>query len=113
MGSRNNPGSYDCYDAAEPNEPMFILLGRDRDAAIVVKLWGMLRLQQISLGLRPETDRTQVAEALRCATEMEIWHREKETVAKVSALEFDDRGVPLSGEHARKEKNSTSGANDG
>jgi len=112
MGSRNNPGSYDCYDAAEPNEPMFILLGRDRDAAIVVKLWAMLRLQQIDLGLRPETDRTQVAEALRCATEMEIWHREKETVAKVSALEFDDRGVPRTGQHARRATNTTSGALD-
>ncbi|HAW11807.1 MAG TPA: aspartate decarboxylase, partial [Chloroflexi bacterium] len=29
MGTKNNPGKFDCYDDAHPDEPMFVLLGRD------------------------------------------------------------------------------------
>lgn len=29
MGTKANPGEYDCYDKAEPDEPMFVLLARD------------------------------------------------------------------------------------
>lgn len=43
MGTKANPGPYDCYAAAEPDEPMFILLGRDRHAAALVNLWAAMR----------------------------------------------------------------------
>lgn len=43
MGTKNNPGEYDCYAAAEPNEPMFVLLGRDKHAPTLVWLWATLR----------------------------------------------------------------------
>lgn len=33
MGSKNNPGKYDCYEAADPDEPMFILLGARHSVA--------------------------------------------------------------------------------
>jgi hypothetical protein len=113
MATKNNPGAYDCYEDAHPDEPMFVLLGRDRDASLVVKMWAMLRLQQIDLGIRPEADRPQISEALLCATNMEIWHREIDTARKMAALEFDAQGMPTTGQHARKERTSTSGANDG
>lgn len=29
MGTKNNPGAFDCYANAEPDEPMFVLLARD------------------------------------------------------------------------------------
>lgn len=35
MGTKNNPGKFDCYDAALPDEPMFVLLARDP----VVREW--------------------------------------------------------------------------
>ena len=38
MGTKNNPGVFDCYANAEPDEPMFVLLGRDKDAATLVRL---------------------------------------------------------------------------
>lgn len=113
MGTKNNPGAYDCYANAEPDEPMFILLGRDRDASMAVKAWAFSRMQQIDLGIRPESDRAQVREAMTCATDMEIYHRERETKRKHDALEYAMDGTPTTGEHARKENNSTSGANDG
>lgn len=43
MGTKNNPGSFDCYQAAMPNEPMFILLARDPDAPMLVELWAKIR----------------------------------------------------------------------
>ena len=32
MGTKNNPGQFDCYRNAEPDEPMFVLLARDERA---------------------------------------------------------------------------------
>lgn len=43
MGTKNNPGAFDCYANAEPDEPMFILLGRDKHAPTLVWLWATLR----------------------------------------------------------------------
>lgn len=43
MGTKSNPGAFDCYANAEPDEPMFILLGRDRHAPTLVWLWSMMR----------------------------------------------------------------------
>lgn len=43
MGTRNNPGKFDCYDKAEPDEPIFVLLGRDPQAAHLVSIWSKLR----------------------------------------------------------------------
>lgn len=43
MATKNNPGPYDCYANAEPDEPMFVLLGRDATAALVVTFWVALR----------------------------------------------------------------------
>jgi hypothetical protein len=112
VASKLHPGEFDCYAKAEPDEPLFTLLARDQDAATVVKLWAFLRKQQIELGIRPESDRAQVSEAMRCATEMEIWHRAHRVRQQVAEIEFDDRGIPTTGQHARKDRNSTSGALD-
>lgn len=43
MGTKNNPGKFDCYHKAEPDEPMFVLLGRDPQAAHLVSIWSKLR----------------------------------------------------------------------
>jgi hypothetical protein len=43
MATKSNPGECDCYDKAEPDEPMFVLLGRDRHAPTLVWLWATLR----------------------------------------------------------------------
>jgi hypothetical protein len=66
MGTKNNPGAFDCYANAEPDEPMFVLLGRDRHAAILVQLWALLRL-------REGEDETKVQEAFHCADAMGVW----------------------------------------
>lgn len=64
MGTKNNPGKFDCYANAEPDEPMFILLGRDPLAGALVRLWAETRR---GMGEDP----AKVAEALACANAMD------------------------------------------
>lgn len=81
MGTKNNPGSFDCYVAARPDEPMFVLLGRDPCASWVVTLWVKLRL-----ALDP--DDPKVDEARNCAKELERYAREMGKTAELAqALE--------------------------
>lgn len=63
MGTKFNPGEYDCYEAADPDEPMFILLARDRDAPALVELWADVREGR-------GEDPAKVAEARQCAEDM-------------------------------------------
>jgi len=102
----------DVLSRLEPGEPYFVLRARDGSSAVTIKLWAHLWLQEIAMGLRPETDRPQIVEALRVATRMEIWHREDRQRREVADMAFKDRGIPTSGQHAQKERNTTSGAND-
>ncbi len=70
MGTKNKPGKFDCYDKAEPDEPVFVLLGRDPHASALVEMWANVRQE---LGEDPE----KVAEARHCSDEMARWAREK------------------------------------
>lgn len=65
MATKNNPGDFDCYANAEPDEPMFILLGRDPAADACILLWVRLRLL-----LGQSKDDPQIQEALKCAEQM-------------------------------------------
>jgi len=62
MGTKNNPGQFDCYANAAPDEPMFILLGRDRHAPALVHLWSVMRQLE-----GESTDKIQEAIACRDA----------------------------------------------
>jgi len=64
MGTKNNPGDFDCYANAEPDEPIFVLLGRDRHAPSLVRLWALLRSAE-------GEDEAKVSEALACAAAMD------------------------------------------
>ncbi len=43
MGTKNQPGEHDCYTKAEQDEPMFVLLARDKHAPALVWLWATSR----------------------------------------------------------------------
>ena len=104
---------YDCLAKLEPNEPCFVLIGRDRASPATIKIWATLWLQEIGLGLRPESDRPQVSEALKIARDMEIWERDRREQRQHQATTFSAEGYPTDGPHARLDRNTTSGANDG
>ena len=69
MGTKNNPGEYDCYANADPDEPMFVLLARDPLAPILVELWASLREHAAGTP-------SKVKEARACALDMRKWRRE-------------------------------------
>jgi hypothetical protein len=66
MGTKAKPSAWDCYEHAEPDEPMFILLGRDKHAPALVWFWSVLR--QLD-----GEDPVKVAEARQCGLEMIRW----------------------------------------
>lgn len=62
MGTKTDPGPFDCYAAAKPDEPMFVLLARDRRAQALVYLWSaMTRVTQGDIAKADEADRTALA----------------------------------------------------
>jgi len=76
MGTKLLPAEFDCYQAAEPDEPMFVLLARDQTAPALVRAWAYQRSTAIDNGMRPPEDRAQVTEALQCADAMVKWREE-------------------------------------
>ena len=68
MGTKNKPATFDCYANAKPDEPMFILLGRDPGAGSLVRRWASDR------EARGE-DPAKVADARACADAMDEWAR--------------------------------------
>ncbi len=66
MGTKINPGKYDCYEKAADDEPVFVLLARDRHAPTLVWLWATLR--EID-----GEDGAVVKEARECCNAMLTW----------------------------------------
>lgn len=80
MGTKQNPGRFDCYDKAEPNEPLFVLLARDPLAADLVRQWADLATGSVARTPAPMTLEEiktieKAAEALCCADAMDAWRR--------------------------------------
>jgi hypothetical protein len=80
MGTRNNPGEFDCYANAGPDEPMFVLLGRDAQAPTLVRQWATARGMALLQQMRGRADlggdeARQIQEAFACADAMEAWRR--------------------------------------
>jgi hypothetical protein len=70
MGTKNNPGTFDCYKDAEPDEPMFVLLVRDPIAPPLVRQWAERR--RLTHG-----HSAKVKEAIACANAMEEWRAKR------------------------------------
>lgn len=96
MGTKNEPALFDCYKNAEPDEPLFVLLARDKYAPHLVRQWAHQRSMAIDLGEKPEADRAMVREALTCADAMERWRAENRggMLAVNEALRTDDEAAP-------------------
>ena len=75
MSTKNNPGKFDCYANAAPDEEMFILLARDITAPKLVRDWALRRQDMIEIGEKPVSDQAMVDEALECAAKMETWRK--------------------------------------
>jgi hypothetical protein len=71
MATKNNPAPFDCYENAEPDEPLFTLIARDALAPDVVGYWASLR---VAAG-KNSWDDPQITEALECAEAMRTWRK--------------------------------------
>lgn len=78
MSTKNHPGAFDCYDNLERDEPYFLVMARDKDAPLLVRMWALLREQAVGMGAKPGTDLMQVEAAKQCAYEMDRWRRRRE-----------------------------------
>jgi len=71
MATKAHPGKYDCHAKAEPNEPLFIILGRDRFAEHLVRIWAALCAME---DVRQEK-LDKISEALHCANAMQAYRK--------------------------------------
>lgn len=83
MGTKRDPGKFDCYDKAEPDEPLFTLLARDPFAAVLVEQWAMMRDKARQERIEAKTispadnleELRKIDEARACADAMREWRR--------------------------------------
>lgn len=75
MVTKLNPGKFDCYNKALPDEPTFTLLARDPMFATYIRMWADQRELAIQCGDRPPEDMDMVIEARRCASDGETWRK--------------------------------------
>lgn len=64
-----------CFARAKKDEPMFILLSRDRLAPLLVRAWALLRRCQIYIGTKPPSDFERCDEADALARQMRAWRK--------------------------------------
>jgi hypothetical protein len=88
MGTKNNPGAYDCYANLHPDEPHFVLKSTDPFGPGLVDMWAALRdgdvqealeafaglvdarkLGDVLMNPKPEKTR----EARQCSADMRAW----------------------------------------
>lgn len=84
MPTKQHPGVFDCYAAALPDEPIFVILGRDIAGPATLGYWAQ---QRIALGKTDgPDDLDRIKAAVAEATEMREW-RER-------MIEMSIDGVP-------------------
>ena len=90
MGTKNNPGKFDCYAKAHPDEPMFTLLDRDPVAGVLVRMWLTLRSRTAD----SQREHEKLREAQEVCGAMETWcrdvGREPLTIENVRLLKQDE-----------------------
>lgn len=77
MGTKRQPGAWDCYDRAHPDEPIFTLRANDPLASAIVDAWAGL------YALRVNHDPDKVDEARACAESMRRWYNANHPTVEV------------------------------
>lgn len=66
MGTKSNPGKFDCLAKLGPDEPFFVLRAQDKMAPFLVRQW-------VTRAERHAVNPEKIAEARAIATAMEQW----------------------------------------
>ena len=87
MGTKNNPGPYDCYAKLEADEPYFVLRGKDPIGWLIVKLWVRIRTTiALGAGSLPEEYSAKLDEASATAEKMKQWAIGKGTLSTTEKM---------------------------
>ena len=89
MGTKANPGKFDCYASADENEPIFILRANDPLAPVLVREWCRQYSLKKGFKLTPK-QQEKVQEAFQVAGAMEAWKRGKDA-ARNALREIADK----------------------
>jgi hypothetical protein len=73
MANKMHPGMFRCYEAALPDEPMFVILGRDPAGPATLEFWANERHRQ-GKTTDPD-DNSRIGGSLREADEMRDWRK--------------------------------------
>lgn len=71
MSTKSTPGSFRCYEAALPDEPMFVILGRDPAGPATLLFWAQERINQGKT--KQIDDNARIGAAVRESEEMREW----------------------------------------
>lgn len=71
MSTKNHPGQFRCFEAALPDEPMFVILGRDPAGPATLEFWAQERVRQQKVHERDDQDR--IKAAVDEAKDMQDW----------------------------------------
>ena len=106
MGTLNNPGNYDCLSKLDPDEPFFLLRGKDPVGANLALAWRFLRSKDFEVAkaafqdaidamqdVEAETRQDKLQEAQACAIAMKQW-RTKLQLAEEARAGLDTEGDP-------------------
>lgn len=95
--TRSDPEKYDYFYRLAPDEPHFLLMGRDLDSSIVVHMWAIMRNRQIAIGMREDTpeERRQISDALICAHELNVYADSVKLKKLRQRTTYDHEGWPL------------------
>ena len=84
MATKANPGEFDCYAAADDNEPIFVLRANDPLAPDLVRTWAEDYRNAKGESIT-EKQMAKYREAHECAAAMEAW-KEDQVNRRHSAL---------------------------
>ncbi len=77
MGTKLNPGTYDCYDKLAPDEVFFVLRAKDPIGPQTVRFWVN---EAASAGHEPE----KIMEASICADDMDSWRSAQQALSEAA-----------------------------
>lgn len=89
MGTKNNPGKFDCYANAQPRDPA---------ACVLVTLWADIRE---AMGEDP----SKIAEARQCASALARWaiaQGKQEEIVKKAMIDLIERPIAFAREEMGK-----------
>lgn len=94
MGTKLNPGKFDCHANAAADEPLFTLLARDETAPGVVRQWASRFYERKCNKIQWDAKaQAKYDEAMLVAEQMEAWRDNRDALAKAGLGEVKLRTI--------------------